>query len=80
MNKILNKNYDLQGLEISRIAKMTMIGKLLPLGNLRGGPEIRHLLILNLLHHYGYFMYLFLARYGQHLAVLRRIAARLRPY
>jgi hypothetical protein len=79
MNKILNKNYDLQGLEISRLAKITLIGKILPLGNLRGGPGIRHLLILSLLHHYGYPMYLFLARYGQRLTILRRIAARLRP-
>lgn len=79
MNRTLNKNYDLHGLEISRLAKTTLIGKILPIGNLRGGPGIRHLLILSLLHYYGYPIYLFLARYGQRLSILRRITARLRP-
>lgn len=79
MNRVLKKNYDLQGLEISRLAKITLIGKILPLGNLAGGPGTRDIIILSLLHYFGYPVYLFLARFGHRVKILRKISARLRP-
>lgn len=79
MSKVLKENYDLQGLEISRIIKIMLIGKILPVGNLSTGPGTRYLIILSLLHRFGYPIYLLLARFGHRLNILRKISARLRP-
>ncbi|TXI18011.1 MAG: hypothetical protein E6Q62_07715 [Nitrosomonas sp.] len=79
MRKILKKNYDLQGLEISRLAKITLVGKILPLGNLAGGPGTRFIIILGFLHYFGYPLYWLLARFGHRVKILRQINARLRP-
>ncbi len=79
MSKVLKENYDLQGLEISRIIKIVLIGKILPVGNLSTGPGTRYLIILGLLHCFGYPVYLLLARFGHRLNILRKISARLRP-
>ena len=79
MNKVLKKNYDLQGLEISRLLKMAFISKILPLGNFSTGPGARFLIILSLLHYAGYPIYALLARIGHRINLLRQISARLRP-
>lgn len=79
MSKVLKKNYDLQGLEIFRIVKITLIGKILPMGNLSTGPGTRFLIILSMLHYFGYPLYLLLARFGHRVRVLRQISTRLRP-
>ncbi len=78
MKSCINKRYDIEGLEITRLAKIAFWSKLVPLGNFRGGPGGRCLAILIILHYFGYPMYLALARYGHHLHFLRRIAAKLR--
>jgi len=79
MNKVLKKNYDLQGLEISRVVKMALISKILSVGNFSTGPGTRFLIILGLLHHFGYPIYLLLARFGHRVNILRQISTRLRP-
>jgi hypothetical protein len=78
MNRTFNKRYDLQGLEISRLARLALWSEIIPLGNFRGGPGGRCLAVLILLHYLGYPMYLLLARYGHRLHLLRRITAKLR--
>lgn len=79
MSKVLKKNYDLQGLEISRIIKMTLLSKIVPVGNISTGPGARFLIILSVLHHCGYPIYLLLARFGHRINKLRQISDRLRP-
>ncbi len=78
MNSSLNKHYDLKGLEISRLARMALWSKFVPMGNFHSGPGGRCLAVLILLHYLGYPLYLVLARYGHRLHLLRRIAAKLR--
>jgi hypothetical protein len=78
MNSVLNKRYDLQGLEISRLAKLALWSKFVPMGNFHSGPGGRCLTVLILLHYCGYPMYQLLARYGHRLHLLRRIATKLR--
>lgn len=78
MNRTLNKRYDLQGLEISRLARLTLWSEIVPLGNFRGGPGGRCIAVLLLLHYFGYPMYFALARYGHRLHFLRRIKDKLR--
>jgi hypothetical protein len=78
MSKSLNNRYDLRGLELARLIKITLLGKYVPMGNFGGGPGGRCLAVLSLLHYLGYPMYLILARYGHRLQVLRRIAGKLR--
>lgn len=78
MNSSLNKRYDLEGLEISRLTKMAMWGKYVPMGNFHGGPGGRCLVVLIFLHYFGYPLYLVLARYGHRQNLLRRIVVKLR--
>ena len=78
MNRVLNKRYDLQGLEISRLARLALWSKIVPMGNFHGGPGGRCLIVLTLLHYFGYPVYQLRARYGHRLHFLRRIATKLR--
>ena len=78
MNGVLNKRYDLKGLEISRLVKFAIMAKLIPMGNFRGGPGARCLSVLLVLHFFGYPLYFFHARYGKHLLPLKRIIGKYR--
>jgi hypothetical protein len=78
MNCSLNKHYDLKGLEICRLARMTLWSKIIPMGNFHSGPGRRCLAVMILLHYLGFPIYLVLARYGHRLHILRRIAAKLK--
>jgi hypothetical protein len=75
MNGVLNKRYDLNGLEISRLVKFAIMAKFVPMGNFRGGPGARCLSVLLVLHFFGYPLYFFKARYGMHLGPLKRMVA-----
>ncbi|MCI5192546.1 MAG: hypothetical protein D3915_05395 [Candidatus Electrothrix sp. AU1_5] len=50
---ITGKNYDLGEGEIGRIIGMTLRNKVIPLGNLGGGPRFKGLLVLLLSHCLG---------------------------
>lgn len=78
MSTSLNQKYDLRGLELARLIKIALIGKYVPMGNFRGGPGLRCLAVLGILHYLGYPLYLLLARYGHRLQLLRRLAGKLR--
>jgi hypothetical protein len=70
--------FDLSGTEITRLLKIVAFGKILPIGNLRGGPGGRCLAVLTVLHYFGYPLFWVNARYGPQLAPLRRIVRRIR--
>ena len=78
MKTTLNKRYDLTGSEISRLAKNILLSKFIPTGNLRGGPGLRCLVTLAVLHYLGGILYQVQARYGHKLQPLRRLAEKLR--
>lgn len=78
MSPVRNNRYDLAGLELSRLIKTAIVAKLVPMGNFRGGPGGRCLVVLALLHYLGYPVYRLLAQYGQRLRLLRRFTAKLR--
>ena len=78
MKTVLNKRYDLSGIELLRTFKLAALGKIVPLGNWRGGPGLRCLMVLALLHYLGNPLYRLKARYGHQLGAIRRIANRLR--
>ena len=73
MKPVLNKRYDLTGSELSRLGKMTLFGKIVPVGNLRGGPGVRCLATLTVLHYFGGTLYWLQARYGHRLRWVRKI-------
>jgi len=50
---VTGKNYDLGEGEIGRILAMSLRNKIIPLGNLGGGPRLKGLLILLLSHSLG---------------------------
>jgi hypothetical protein len=78
MSTIHNRRYDLGGLELSRLMKTAIFSKIVPMGNFRGGPGGRCLVVLALLHYLGYPGYRILAQYGHRLRLLKRIAGRLK--
>jgi hypothetical protein len=78
MKNILNKRYDLTGIELSRLGKNIFFSKFIPIGNLRGGPGLRCLVTLSIFHYFGAALYQVQARYGHRLQPLRRLAAKLR--
>jgi hypothetical protein len=51
--KITNKHYDVTGNEILRILKHDIISKLLPIGNLGGGPSLKCIAQCIVLHYFG---------------------------
>lgn len=78
MSPVYNDRYDLAGIELSRLIKTAIVGKFVPMGNFRGGPGGRCLVVLAVLHYLGYPVYRILAQYGHRLQILRRIAVKLR--
>ncbi len=78
MKTILNGRFDLHGNEYSRLIKIFIFNKIVPIGNLRGGPGLRCVIILGLLHYFGGILYTVQARYGNKLQLFRRILSKLR--
>lgn len=78
MKTTLNKRYDLTGNEISRLVKNILLSKIIPTGNHRGGPGLRCLVTLSVLHYFGAFLYHVQARYGHRLQPIRRLVEKLR--
>lgn len=78
MKPVLNSRYELMGNEMSRLIKISAIGKFVPIGNLRGGPGGRCLCVLSVLHYFGYFGYWFKAIHGHRIAFIKPILRRLK--
>lgn len=78
MSTVHNERYDLEGIELSRLVKIAIFSKIVPMGNFYGGPGRRCLVVLALLHYFGYPIYRIRARYGHRLQVFQRIAAKFR--
>lgn len=78
MKGTLNNRYDIEGLEIIRLARLALWAKFVPMGNFRGGPGARCLLVLMFLHYLGNAAYKVLARHGHHLQPLRYLAEKIR--
>lgn len=51
--RVTEKQYDLGRGEIGRVARTSALNKFLPMGNLGGGPGIRCLVVLIILHRLG---------------------------
>lgn len=68
MKRIFNNNYELTGNESLRVCKTYVLSKFIPLGNFRGGPGIRCLLMFIYLHYFSRLMFWFLVRH-EHLAM-----------
>lgn len=79
MITVTTKIYDLGGNTLARLLKIAAFGKVVPIGNLRGGPGLRCLLVLSLLHYGGYPMYLINAKYGHRLQRMKNVLRKVRP-
>jgi len=78
MKTSLNKRYDLSGNELSRLGKNIFLSKFIPVGNLRGGPGLRCLVTLTILHYIGAVIYQVQARYGRRLQPIYRLVEKIR--
>lgn len=70
--QVTEQHYDLGGGEIGRIAKLSLLNKFLPMGNLGGGPGIRSVVVLIVLHGVGKPLFRLLMPYEDRLAALYR--------
>jgi len=75
MKQLMSKRFDLAGMSIFRVARLSLLGKFFPLGGMRGGPGLLPLLVLVALHGVGNWIFRFAAR---HEARLHRLYNRLR--
>ncbi len=74
---ITSKQFDLPGREIGRVIRLSILNRVLPLGNLQGGPGWRCLLVLGVLHGVGRPFFRLLVRYENQLtSVYRRLRRR----
>ena len=78
MRAVFNSRYDLHGNEIVRQVKLFVFHKVVPVGNLRGGPGLRCLVVLCLLHYFGRYLYHFQMRYGREFHALEKIFVQLK--
>lgn len=78
MKPVLNKRYELTGNEMLRLIKISAFGKIVPIGNLRGGPGVRCLVVLSVLHYFGALGYYLKARYGYRLGFAKSFIRRVR--
>ncbi len=76
MKPVLNNRFDLTGNEMSRLLRLSAFGKFIPIGNLRGGPGLRCLVVLSVLHYFGYPVYFIKAKYGHRLGKIKALAKR----
>lgn len=76
-NTLLSCSFDLTGIEISRVIRLLMLNRLIPLGNLAGSGGLRCLLILAVLHTVGRPVFRLMIRYEQQIhsfyMILKRI-------
>ena len=72
---IMTRGYDLRSNSLLRIARHFFLSRLVPVGNMGGGPGWRCLLVLGVIHIVGGGVFRLITPYE---ALLRRIYARLR--
>ncbi len=79
MNKtVFNKRFDIRGNELSRLFKLSVLSRLIPIGNIGGGAGFRCLFVMSLLHYLGRPAFYVLTRYERYFHYLFRQLARLR--
>lgn len=67
MQKIFTASYDISGNSVGRLARLCALAKYVPIGNLRGGPGLRWLLTMFLLHAFGKTLFSLIIRQEQRL-------------
>ncbi|PHR28325.1 MAG: hypothetical protein COA36_07055 [Desulfotalea sp.] len=78
MKSALNSRFELTGYEMSRLIKISVFGKFVPIGNLRGGPGGRCLCVLSLLHYFGFWGYWLKAKHGHRLNFIKPMYRRIK--
>ena len=78
MKTILTGRFDLAGSEISRVIRILMFNRLIPVGNLAGGGGVRSLLVLAVLHFLGRPIFRLLIKQERRVHALHRVINRLK--
>lgn len=78
MKTVLTKSFDLAGSEISRVIRILMFNRLIPVGNLAGGGGVRSLLVLAVLHILGRPIFRLLITQERRVHALHRVINRLK--
>lgn len=78
MKTVLTKRFDLAGSEISRIVRILMFNRLIPVGNLAGGGGLRCLVTIAVLHTLGRPIFWLLIKQEQRVHALHKVVNRLK--
>lgn len=78
MKTVLSKRFDLAGSEISRVVRILMFNRCIPVGNLAGGAGLRSLVVLLVLHLLGRPIFRLLIHQEQRLHALHKVMNNLR--
>ena len=76
--RVLNRRYDLTGNSIFRVFRYQLLAKFIPMGNYRGGPGLKCMLVLGVVHYFGKPLFGLLARYERQAQVLYKFRERVR--
>lgn len=72
---ILSRQFDIDGNGIGRVVRLCGFARFVPIGNLRGGPGLRCLLVLLVLHFAGRQLFSILIRQEQRLQRMYQLIA-----
>jgi len=67
MKKLMSNHFDLAGMSIFRLARLSLLGKFLSFGGMRGGPGRLPLFVLMLSHSAGNWLFPFAVRHEERL-------------
>ncbi len=75
--KLINTHFDISGNSIIRLTRFFLLSRVIPLGDNRGGPGLKCLLVLGVFHYFGRQLYWFDGRFHRVTNLLRRIKRKL---
>jgi hypothetical protein len=78
MKTLLTRRFDLAGSEISRIIRILMFNRLIPVGNLASGGGVRSLFVLAILHLLGRPIFWLLIKQERRVDALHKMVNRLK--
>lgn len=67
---VMSRRFDLAGFELPRVARLLLLSRIIPIGNLGGGGGVRCLAVLAVLHLLGRPLFSVLIRYEPQLHAL----------
>ncbi len=53
MKRIFTKTFDIEGNELSRVGRILLLSRIIPMGNFGSGPDVRCFITMIVLHYFS---------------------------